>query len=477
MANITKRMHKNGTASYYIRVLVERDSDGNQIVKTTTWNPPLTKSGKPMSESAADKEAEKQAVLFEESVRSGVVSVDGKTKFADYAAHYIEVSELAAKTREQYNYCLVRTNKAIGHLPLEKIRAEHIQRFLVNLREDGIKGVERFASSSTFEDERKKAGMTQRKLSELTGLCVDTIVCAARGKNVKVETARKLCAALEKPLAEVFTVQEHSGKLADRTIKHHHGFIRAVLAAAKQARIIPHNVASEFMKPPKLPRKNVRYLDDDEARQFLAAIKAETDKRLKAAFVLFLFSGIRRGELCGLEWQDIDFQNQTITVSRASQYQEGKGVTEVTTKNKTSDRQIDVTAFVIAVLIEYRQWWRENKMNLGDQWQGEKERLFIQGNGKPISPDTINHWLRKFIKKNDLPYITPHGLRHTFSTLQITAGVDLRTLQERTGHSNASTLLDIYSHAIKSAQKNAALALDYVLFNDPAADKKINSGA
>ena len=112
-----------------------------------------------------------------------------------------------------------------------------------------------------------------------------------------------------------------------------------------------------------------------------------------------------------------------------------------------------------------RSWWIEQRFNLGDYWQGEIDRLFIQSNGKPLFPDTVNYWLKKFIAKNDLPYITPHGLRHTFTTLQITAGVDIRTLQARTGHSQVTTLMKVYAYAIQSAQEKAAQAMDDILLH------------
>lgn len=94
---------------------------------------------------------------------------------------------------------------------------------------------------------------------------------------------------------------------------------------------------------------------------------------------------------------------------------------------------------------------------------GKDERLFIQDDGRPLFPSTIIFWLKRFIKENDLPYLTPHGLRHTFVTLQIASGVDLRTLQARTGHAQASTLLNTYAHALQSAQDKAAEALENVL--------------
>lgn len=87
----------------------------------------------------------------------------------------------------------------------------------------------------------------------------------------------------------------------------------------------------------------------------------------------------------------------------------------------------------------------------------------MQIDGKPIFPDTINGWLKRFTERNGLPQISPHSLRHTFITLQLAAGVDIRTLQARTGHAQASTLLNVYAHAIQSAQERAAQAMDDML--------------
>ncbi len=467
MANITKRQNKSGQTSYLIRAYIDEGAGGKQITKSMTWHPPAG-----MRPSTADKQAEKEAVLFEKRVKSGVISQDGKTRFADYAARWMDTSDLAPKTREQYTHLLRRINQAIGHIPLEKLKVDHLHMFFKNLREDGVKSTGGYAISNNFDEYRKAAGLTQRKLCELSGVAVTTIVTAARGKRVSVETAKKLCAALEKPIETVFTVNAETGRLSDRTIKHHHTVIRAILASAKKARIIPHNVASEFMDAPKAPRTEARYMADDEAQAFLKALLKEPDIRIKTALILDLFTGIRRGELCGLSFSDIDYENKEIRIRKASQYVSGQGIIEVPTKNPSSDRDIAVTPFVLDALKEYHAWWIEYRSMYGDAWKGDKERLFIQADGKPIFPDTINGWLTKFAERNGLAHINPHALRHTFITLQITAGVDIRTLQARTGHAQASTLLNVYSHAIKSAQEKAAQAMDSVLLGAICATEK-----
>lgn len=179
--------------------------------------------------------------------------------------------------------------------------------------------------------------------------------------------------------------------------------------------------------------------------------------------ILLLFTGVRRGELCGLSWSDIDYEKQLINIVRASQYKPHRGVIEVPTKTISSVRSIKVSGFVMDLLSQYRCWWDGQQQAYGGDWKGIEKRLFIQDDGKPLNPDTINFWLTKFLKKNHFEHITPHSLRHTFATLQIAAGVDIRTLQARTGHAQASTLVNVYSHAIKSDQEAASDTLESVL--------------
>ena len=134
MANITKRTNKAGEVSFLIRAFVAWGADGKQITKSKTWKPPAG-----MKPSAAEKQAQKEAALFEEKIKSGTVTLDGKIKFADYAAKWIDFTEMKPTTRFERAWKLEVVNQAIGHIPLEKLRPEHLQQFYKNMREDGVK--------------------------------------------------------------------------------------------------------------------------------------------------------------------------------------------------------------------------------------------------------------------------------------------------------------------------------------------------
>jgi len=358
---------------------------------------------------------------------------------------------------------LARINAAIGHKKLKEIQALHLEEFYKNLKEDGIKDKGRFAVSSGLDrlmDERK---LTRDKISKLARVAPSTVGVARAGKRISIDVAGKIAAALGVSVRQIFTIAETTTGLSDKTILHHHRLISAILGRAKKERLIDYNVALEHANAPKVAKKEARYLTDDEARQLVTLLLDESDMRIRTALMLSLYSGVRRGELCGLEWPDIDEQNGIIHVLRASQFQSGNGITTVSTKNESSKRAIKLPAIMFRLLEDYCAWWHEQRRMNGDRWQGKDERLFIQSDGKPINPDTINYWLNKFIEAHGMEHFTPHSLRHTFSTLQIAAGVDIRTLQARTGHAQASTLTNIYAHSLKSAAEAATDALDDIL--------------
>ena len=253
--------------------------------------------------------------------------------------------------------------------------------------------------------------------------------------------------------------QEITG-LSNKTIKHHHRLISAILVQAVYWQVIPMNIASR-VKPPKIARSEAKYLDEKQATELIKLL--ENESMLHQSMInLFLLTGLRRGEMCGLEWDDIDFVNHMITVRRSSQYVSGKGIFTKETKTETSDRTIKVPDQAFTILKEVQMCQNVQRTKMGDRWI-ESDRIFVQADGKPIHPDSITGWFREFIAKTDLPKISIHSLRHTNITLLIAAGVPLRTVSYRSGHSQTSTTANIYSHAIRTADEMASEVLNNIL--------------
>ena len=452
MATIQKRGD-----TYRIRVSAGYDSAGKQIMKSMTWKPVPG-----MTEKQVEKELSRQAVLFENTVKSGQY-MDGNVRFSEYAEMWLQNAQLAPATRSQYEDLLRRINAAIGHIRIEKLQPHHLEAFYKNLLEKGIKERGGYAVSSVLADVLKEKKISRIRVGELSGVSAATVGAAAMGKHISIDSAKKIAAALEKKPEALFTLHTETTGLSDKSVLHHHRLISSILGKAKRDRVVSCNVAAEYTAAPKVRKKEPPHLDDIQAQKMVIQLLNEEDIRIRTALMLLLYSGLRRGELCGLSWPDIDEKGQLIHVMRASQYQEGVGIVEVPTKNDDSIRAVKLPPFMFELLHEYKKWWTVQRLANGDRWRGEKQRLFIQDDGLPINPDTINLWLDRFLAKHDFPRITPHGLRHTFATLQIAAGVDLKTLQARGGWAQPDTPMKIYAHAIKSAAEAATEALDSIL--------------
>ena len=182
----------------------------------------------------------------------------------------------------------------------------------------------------------------------------------------------------------------------------------------------------------------------------------------KVAIILTVFTGVRLGELMGLDWENIDFKNKEITVNKSSQYLASTGVYTKPPKTPSSFRHISIPDSVIEILEEYKLWYDGQKELCGEFWE-ESNRLFIQDNGKPMHPDTVSKWFVKFVQKIGLPYLNFHGIRHTNATLLISQNVDVAVVAARLGHAQISTTFNFYVHPLASHNRSAGIVLQNLL--------------
>jgi integrase len=243
-----------------------------------------------------------------------------------------------------------------------------------------------------------------------------------------------------------------------------------ILNTAVQWQVLESNPAARI-KPPKVPRHIAHSFDDIQTRELIQMLEDEPLK-YKTAIILLIYSGLRLGELNGLMWSDIDFDNGTLSVGRSSAYLPGSGVYIKETKNESSTRVIKLPEQMFVLLSEYKAWQDNERATLGDAWVDEGY-IFTRDIGGKIHPNTIPHWYRLFRIKHDI-YIKGtgvHSLRHTNASLQIAGGVNVQTVAHRLGHTTAQTTLNIYAHAIKSADAAAAETIADIL--DPVKIKVV----
>jgi len=399
---------------------------------------------------------------FERKVMSGQV-LDGGVNFAEFTERwcrdYCEV-QLSPKTYVRYQSMLKRILPAIGHIQLEKLQPHHLMELYKDMGQDINRRGISFLATDEFMEVFEEKGYSRETIAKLTKIHINTIYNIFKMKPVAEQTARKVCGVLGILFEDEFEPSKPIKGLSNKTIKHHHRLISSILNQAVFWQVIPSNPASR-VKPPKVARTEAKYLDEKQTAKLLELLENESVLH-QTMIKMFLYSGLRRGEMCGLEWKDINFENSLITVCRSSQYVAGKGIFTKETKTETSDRTIKLPSPAFQVLKEHKVWQAQERLKMGDKWVAS-DRIFTQCDGKPMSPDTITGWFHDFIAKTDLPQITIHSLRHTNATLLIAAGVPLRTVSNRLGHAQTSTTSNIYSHAICTLDELAADALDDIL--------------
>ena len=369
-------------------------------------------SGKPMihrkTVHGTKKDAEVELAKFVTEVQNGLV-IDGKSlKFSEFTEIWKRdygSKELAPSTYKRYCRMLeTRLLPYFGHFYINKIKPTDIMKFYDLLEKD-------------------------------------TQLVRKKGNNGS---------KTKKPL---------SGK----TILEHHRLLRAMLHKAVYWQLIVANPA-ERVQPPKARKPKRRSYDDEQTKILLENLEKLTveDTKYKVAIILTIFTGVRLGELMGLEWQDVDFRNGIISINRSSQYLSDMGVFTKVPKTESSIREIAIPEFIISLLDEYKLWYEEQKSIYGELWTNS-DRLFVQADGKPMHPSTISKWFVKYVGQIGLPVINFHGLRHTNASLLVAQNIDIAVISARLGHAQISTTLDFYVHPLLSHNRKAGYALENLL--------------
>lgn len=443
MATIQKR-----GKSYRIRAYAGYDIEGKQIERTTTWTPP---DG--MTDRQAEKEASRQAVLFEEKIRNGE-ACNGRIRFADFAEQWLATyarPQLRLRTVARYEELLVRINAAIGHLPLEKIRPTHLLDFYKTLSEsEPINAT--YQCTVNLKALLKNRGFTKAAFSELSGVSLTTLGTTFHKEPISHSSAEKICNSLDTPLSSLFQPCNPQQVLSASTVRHYHSLIRKILNDAVHWQLIPYNPCTRISSP-KAGNPDIAYLDDMEAKSLMKLLRS-LPSHYRRAYALKLLTGLRRSEFLGLEWADINWEQKSIQIQRTSQYLPGHGVYTDATKNQSSQRTVMISDQIIRILQEQYQWQQLQKKSMGDAWV-ESNRIITMPDGRAMRPDHFSSQFKKFVRDFGFPDIHLHSLRHTYATLCISKGEALTAVAEQLGHANVATTAKIYAHAIKSAQRSA----------------------
>ena len=426
MASISKRGN-----TYRITVSNGRAADGTQIRETATFVPDPTKT-----EHQNKKALEKFAYEFEERVKNGKYLKGEKMTYKEYSSIWMEEyvsKQLSVTTYERYESAFNRTiNPAIGHLKLAQITPLHLQHLYRDMDEKGYE---------------------------------------QNGKHKKY---------------------------SNNTIKRIHQIVSSSLNTAVQWQLIESNPCSR-VKPPKVEKTQmIKNFTAEQTEAFFEFLeepytvvhggrkkkngspgKVYTEERTvplkyKVLFYITLFAGFRRGELVALTWEDVDFKNNTIDISKASARTRQEIITKEP-KSVTSNRLVTLPVEVMEMLQVWKGEQNAYRLSVGSYWEGGSY-VFTQDDGRQLDISTPNKVFKKIIRRynknheDQLPDITLHGLRHTNATLMIANHINMKTVSSRLGHSEIGTTMNIYAHALRSADQQTADTLDSLFFHKRPGD-------
>lgn len=232
------------------------------------------------------------------------------------------------------------------------------------------------------------------------------------------------------------------------------------------AQIMKYGVSLELMDNNPmaktiLPRKQevdkpINFYTKEETKHFFECLEDHDNLKMLAYFRLLAFTGMRKSEAFALQWKDIDIFNKAISIGKTIAVDENNLVIMQTTKTTASERKISLDNQTIKVLERWRIQQREELLMLGFNASKKGQHVFATLENKLFYPQKANEWLTYLLDKYKLKKITPHGFRHTHCSLMFESGSTIKEVQERLGHKDIKTTMNVYAHVTPKAEEESA---------------------
>lgn len=391
---IEKRTNRKGVTSYLFKVSCGY-IDGKQVTKSKTYHPTATLPKQ------IEKEVNKEYILFEKQVHT---------------------EKAKEREREKHN---------TTGFSIDTVTFKELLDYWLNLQSSG--------------DKYKPSTITKFKQCKKR---IDKSIGNILIKNINYWNIQDFITSLSKN-----GVNQKTGKgLSKKSQKSYLDLISDVMNFARLHRLVEHNpcIGITFSKS---ETKEKEPYTSDEVEKILKALKNEALFK-KVLFYLFASSGMRKGEVLGLQFRDIDYNKSVLTVNRTLNYQPEYGVYTSTPKTKSSCRTLYIQPKILSLIQELQQEQQKQAQKCGDQWCNYDGFLFTAWNGKPLNPSMPYKWLQKICIKENIPFKALHTFRHTVATQAIHGGANIKDVSDMLGHSQVSTTLNIYAHAIQKDSKD-----------------------
>jgi len=249
-----------------------------------------------------------------------------------------------------------------------------------------------------------------------------------------------------------------------RTIQLVHATLHCALGQAVKEGLIGYNPA-DAVERPRVETQQFKIFTEDQARTFVTVTK---EHPYEALFYLALTTSLRKGEILGLMWSDVDWKKSILKIERQLQQANWSGAVLTPPKTKSGRRQIKLGKGGMAMLEAHRHRQENQKALAGDRWK-ENGMIFTTSIGTYIDQTKVSREFKRILRENDLPNIRFHDLRHTSISFLLGIGTPVNTVQRRAGHSKARVTTDIYWHSMNRSDEEAADDIEEIvtpLIND-----------
>jgi len=424
-----------------------------------TYRPPKDKK---LSPSKLEQEIRKCAMEFSESLSQGFSNK--KYKFSAYAEYVLETMQtngVKKSTISGYKNLLKRINPLIGNMELNEITPQILNRTYQKLEKD-TKKQGTAVCKSVLPAYLKEQGITRVAIHKGADIATNTLTNACLGRPVAIESAQKISNYLGKDITELFEIHESTEKLSQKTISSHAKLIGVILTQAEKEMLVKYN-AYDKSKVPKCGSHEADYFETEEIIYILKCLENEPLKWQVIIHLLIILGG-RRGEIAGLRFEKIDWENKQLRLDTNLLYNAEDGVYVDTTKSTSGNRYMPLPAQTMTLLRQYKKWYFELRIANGDRWE-DSGFMFVQDNGKPMNPTSITSYCRKFGKKYNINHCHPHKFRHSYASTLILNHMDDVSLARSMGHSRPSTSKNLYGHIMDRAQERSASIIENAYLN------------
>lgn len=388
------------------------------------------------------------------------------------------------KRKKFYKTVTVKHKKDASQEEIEKAAERQLAVFESEVKKGEVKKPTRTSFINLVEkwrespDYKNLAPKTAFRYEELLRLHIVPVLGNYKLEDITADTLDEAYNEFRKPRKRTYTKKDGTTRtkeytLSERTVRHCHNVISILINRALEKRNIKENplIGADIPMPEE---KKAKSYSDQDIEVLKAALEGEKDIQFRTCIHVLLSSGARLGEIMGLTWNNVNFAESAIFIEQTSQYLPHKGTfTKETPKNESSIRSVGLPEAVMDMLSELQHQQKVRKVELGNKWV-DSGFVFVNQNGSRMYVYSYSKVFNKFLKRNNLPPLTVHGLRHTSASYLIDAGESFINVAERLGHKDTSMLVKRYGHKFKKGDKSAVSKISTLYAKKESSENKAN---